>query len=346
MLRIAGCVCFVPVTVSWSRSLSLTSIAIEKNRVTTVALIVVFFLGIQAFLNLPRAEDPGFIIRAAQVITYFPGASPVRMEQLVTDKLEKAIQEMPEIDFIQSESKTGVSILIVNILESYREMRPIWDKLRRKLGDAQPDLPDGILGPFVNDEFGDVFGTIVTLTGEGYSYAELKEIADDVRDEILLIPEVAKVEIYGAQEERVFVEYNNAQLSELGVSPFQLQQLLESQNIIFSGGDVRTPYEEIVLEPSGNFESVEELRGTVIRLPGATISCTWEMWPTSIVATSIPRARRCTPAGSGDSPLRSACGKAAISPCWVTSCRRSLPISRVCIRMVSRSISSPSSPTT
>ena len=132
----------------------------------------------------------------------------------------------------------------------------------------QPDLPPNALGPYVNDEFGDVFGTILTLTGEGFSDAELEEVAEDVRDEILLIAEVAKVDIYGAQEERIFVEYNNARLAELGVSPFQLQELLQSQNIIFPGGEVRTSYEEIVLEPSGNFESVEGLSSTVIRLPG------------------------------------------------------------------------------
>ena len=236
--------------------MSLTRTAIEKNRITVVALVVILVAGIQAFLNLPRAEDPGFIIRVAQVVTYFPGASPQRVEQLVTDKLEKAIQEMPELDFVSSESKTGTSIILVSILESYDEMRPIWDKLRRKIDSARTELPEGVRGPFVNDEFGDVFGTILTITGEGYSYAELKVVADDVRDEILLIPEVAKVDIYGAQEERVFVEYNNARLAELGVSPTQLRELLASQNIIFPGGDIRTDFEQIVLEPSGNFESV------------------------------------------------------------------------------------------
>ena len=248
--------------------MSLTSLAIEKNRITLVALLVILVAGLSAFLSLPRAEDPGFIIRVAQVVTYFPGASPERVEQLVTDKLEKLVQEMPEIDFISSHSKTGVSILIVSILERYTDMRPIWDKLRRKIDDARGELPEDVRGPFVNDEFGDVFGTIVTVTGDGFSYAELEDVAEDVRDEMLLIPEVAKVEIFGAQEERVFVEYNNARLAELGVSPLQLSQLLSSQNIIFPGGDVRTDYERIVLEPSGNYESVEELRGTVIRIPG------------------------------------------------------------------------------
>ncbi len=248
--------------------MSLTRLAIEKNRITFVALAVILIAGVQAFFQLPRAEDPGFIIRAAQVMTHFPGASPERIEQLITEKLEKAIMEMPELDFVSSESKTGTSIIIVNILESYREMRPIWDKLRRKIDDVRPELPDGVIGPFVNDEFGDVFGTIVTVTGEGYSYAELKDVADDVRDELLLIDEVAKVEIYGAQEERIFVDYSNSRLAELGLSAVQLQQILESQNIILPGGDVSTGYERIVLEPTGSFESVEDLNGMVIRLPG------------------------------------------------------------------------------
>jgi multidrug efflux pump subunit AcrB len=247
--------------------MSITRLALEKNRITLVLLVVILVAGIQAFFNLPRAEDPGFIIRAAQITTYFPGGSPERVEQLITDKLENAIMEMPELDFVQSESKTGVSIIIVNILESYREMRPIWDKLRRKVDDVRSELPDGIAGPFVNDEFGDVFGTIVTLTGEGYTYAELKDIADDVRDELLLIDEVAKVEIYGAQEERIFVEYRNSRLAELGLSALQLSEILENQNIVFPGGDVTTGYERIVLEPTGSYESVEELNGTVIRLP-------------------------------------------------------------------------------
>jgi multidrug efflux pump subunit AcrB len=247
--------------------MSITRLALEKNRITLVLLVVIVFAGIQAFFSLPRAEDPGFIIRAAQITTYFPGGSPERVEQLITDKLENAIMEMPELDFVQSESKTGVSIIIVNILESYREMRPIWDKLRRKVDDVRSELPDGIAGPFVNDEFGDVFGTIVTLTGEGYSYAELKDIADDVRDELLLIDEVAKVEIYGAQEERIFVEYRNSRLAELGLSALQLSEILENQNIVFPGGDVTTGYERIALEPTGSYESVEELNGTVIRLP-------------------------------------------------------------------------------
>jgi multidrug efflux pump subunit AcrB len=248
--------------------MSITRLAVEKNRITIVALVLILFAGIQTFQTMPRDEDPGFIIRTATVMTYFPGASPERMEQLVTDKLEKSIRQMPEIDFISSQSKTGVSIIFVNILERYSEMRPIWDNLRRKVESSRGQLPDGIVGPIVNDEFGDVFGTIITITGEGFNYAQLKDVADEVRDELLLIDEVAKVDIIGAQEERVFIEYNNARLAELGISPVQLQQFLESRNVVFPGGDVTTGRERIVLEPSGNFESIEEMRRTVIALPG------------------------------------------------------------------------------
>lgn len=250
--------------------MNITRAAIEKNRITAVALIFVFLAGINTFSTMPRAEDPGFIIRWALITTDFPGASPERVELLVTDKLEKAIREMPEIDFLYSESKTGVSIIIVMIQERYTEMRPIWDNLRRKVERTKNlgELPAEIIGPRVNDEFGDVFGTIVTLTGEGYSYAELKEVADDVRNELLVIDEVAKVEIHGAQEERIFVEYSDSRLAELGLSASKLIGILTGQNIVMSGGDVTTGRERIILEPTGSFESVKDLRRTLINIPG------------------------------------------------------------------------------
>ena len=249
--------------------MNLTKFAIDNNRITAVTLLIIFLAGVASYYQLSRNEDPGFIIRVALVMTYFPGASPERVEQLVTDKLEKAIQEIPELDYVRSESKTGVSLIYVNILEKYRNMRPIWDNLRRKVEKAAQELPEGIRGPFVNDEFGEVFGIVLTVTGDGFNYREIKEVADDVRDELLRQSEVAKVDIYGDQEERVFLEYNNARLSELGVSPLQLKLLLEAQNIVLPGGDIQTADEKIVLEPSGNFESVEEIRRTVVNLPGS-----------------------------------------------------------------------------
>jgi len=121
--------------------MSITQSAIEKKRITSVALLLILVLGLMNFNTMPRAEDPGFVVRTALIITRFPGASPERIEQLVTDKLEKRIQEMPEIDAIRSESKPGVSVIYVDIKESYKEMRPIWDSLRRKVNDTLGDLP-------------------------------------------------------------------------------------------------------------------------------------------------------------------------------------------------------------
>ncbi len=247
--------------------MNLTRAAIQYNRVTIVALLVLVAAGLLAYGRMPQDEDPGFIIRIAQVTTYFPGASPKRVEQLVTDKLEKAIQEIPELDFLQSESKSGVSVIYVNIKKRYTAMRPIWDDLRRKVDGARQDLPENIQGPFVNDDFGDVFGIIIALTGDGYTYAELKEIADDVRSGLLFLADVGKVDIHGIQEERIHVEYNNARLAELGLSPTQLAQILEERNIVIPGGEIYTADEQIVLEPTGNFDSLEDLRKTVIKLP-------------------------------------------------------------------------------
>ena len=142
--------------------MNITRLAIQNNRTTIVFLLVIILLGINAYNNIPRAYDPGFIIRAAQVITYFPGGSPARVEELISDKVEKVVQEIPELDFVKSESRTGISIVTVNIKESYSDMRPIWDNLRRKVDKVAGDLPEGVIGPNVNDEFGDVFGIVMT----------------------------------------------------------------------------------------------------------------------------------------------------------------------------------------
>ncbi|MFW2405251.1 MAG: efflux RND transporter permease subunit [Gammaproteobacteria bacterium] len=247
--------------------MDLTRFAIEKNRVFMTMLVIVLIAGVSSYLGMPRSEDPGFIIRTALVQTIFPGASPERVEMLVTDKLEKVIQEMPELDFVSSQSKAGVSLVFVNVREEYTDVRPIWDSLRRKVERARGELPDDVIGPIVNDEFGDVFGSLIAVTGDGFNYRELKEIADEVRDELLLIDDAAKVEIVGAQEERVFVVFENARLAELGMSPVQLQVALQERNIVLPGGDVTSAYEKIVLEPTGNFESLEELRRSIVSLP-------------------------------------------------------------------------------
>ena len=251
--------------------MSLTRLAINQNRITITVIVLAVLAGLYAFQDIPKAQDPGFTIRTAVITTRFPGASPQRVEELVTDKIEKKAQEMPEIDNIISESRTGISIITVNFKESYRVMRPIFDDLRRKVETVVDDLPQGSSVPVVNDEFGDVFGSVYTLTGDGFSYAELKEVADELRDELLKEPDIAKVEVHGAQQEVIFVEYNNSRLSEFGLSPQQLAATLATANIVSSGGDVVSGRERIALEPTGNYESLQDLKRSVIQLPGGAL---------------------------------------------------------------------------
>jgi len=247
--------------------MSLTGIAFRFDRIVYVLTVILILSGLSAYIELPKAQDPGFTIRTAMVTTQFPGASPERVELLVTDKIEKIVQEIPELETVSSESQNGLSLVTVNIKESYRDMRPIFDNLRRKI-DSINDLPDGTIGPFVNDEYGDVFGMLYALSGEGFSYAELKIYADDIRNQLLKVSAISKVVIQGAQDEVIYVEYNNARLSELGLSPLQLSQTLSAANILRPGGDVKVGQERISLEPSGNFDSLDDIRRTVIEIPG------------------------------------------------------------------------------
>ncbi|MBD1584582.1 efflux RND transporter permease subunit [Pseudoalteromonas sp. S16_S37] len=249
--------------------MNITRLALENDRTAWVIFAAMLLFGILAFNKMPKDYDPGFIIRTAQVVTYFPGASPQRVEALVTDQIEKVVQQIPELDYVSSTSKTGVSIVSVNIKESYKNMRPIWDNLRRKIQSIESELPKGAHTPIVNDEFGDVFGIVIGLTGEGYSHRELEDVAEQVRDTFLRLPDAAKVEIYGTQEQRVFIEFENSRLAALELSAGILQQQLAARNIVNPGGTLYVGDETLVVEPSGNFESVSEIANTIINVPGS-----------------------------------------------------------------------------
>jgi multidrug efflux pump len=248
-------------------SLNITRAAITRSRVTLVALFVVLSGGLVALQILPRAEDPGFAVRIAMVRTYYPGANPERVEKLVSDKLEDAIREMPELKYVQSWSRAGISDVHVIIKEAYDDLEPLWDELREKVERAKYRLPEGVIGPFVDDNFGDVFGIIITITGDGISPAELKETAEEARDRLLRLRDTSRVDIFGVQEEQIFIEFENKRLAEMGLTPFRLKQILEATNITTGGGRVRMGHERIIVEPTGYYESIEELRRTVIPLP-------------------------------------------------------------------------------
>lgn len=246
---------------------TITNYFLKRWRITLMLILILSLLGLIAYIRMPRQEDPGFTVRAAQVLTFFPGASPERVESLVTDKIEKVIQELPELDFVISESRTGVSIVTMQMQEKFINMRPIWDSMRRKITRITPDLPSNIQGPIINDEFGDVFGHIITLNTEQLSPAELKIEAEKIQKELLRNRGIGKVELIGIQPERIYIEFDQARLDHANISSMQFRDYIASLNIILSGGYVDTENERLFLEPSGNYESVKMIEETLVPHP-------------------------------------------------------------------------------
>ena len=245
--------------------MNLTQFSIERNRITLTLLGTVILLGISLYLSLSRDSMPPYTVRVANIVTQFPGAGPERTELLVTDRVEKVVQELPELKEISSTSRTGLSVVTVTLKDevSPGTLQEVWDRLRRKLS-SMHGLPEGVK-PFLDDDgIGDVYGIVVGLAGKGFSYAEMKAYADDIKDEFIKLPDAAKVELGGEQDERVFVEYDDAKLKEYGLSSGRLQSLITSTNILSSGGQINLERERIILEPTGNFNSVDDIRKMLI----------------------------------------------------------------------------------
>ncbi|MEM9829719.1 MAG: efflux RND transporter permease subunit [Bacteroidota bacterium] len=249
--------------------MNLAKFSIEKTTIVLAILLTVILTGISSYNNLARDSMPSFTVRIASVVTAFPGASPQRVEQLVTDKIEKKAQELPELDEVTSTSRTGLSIVKVALKDEVptKDMQAVWDRLRRKLNKIE-GLPEGVVPSLDEEGIGEVYGIVVGLTSDGYSYEEMKTYADDIKDDFIKLPDAAKVELMGEQEERVFIEFDNTKLKEYGLSAIILQQLISSTNIINPGGQVNIEDERIILEPTGNFNAVEDIKDMLIPTAG------------------------------------------------------------------------------
>jgi len=245
--------------------MNIAALSINQNRITWVLLISIIAMGLAIYSSLSRDSMPPFTVRVASVVSSFPGASPERVEQLVTDKIEQVAQELPELKEVTSTSRTGLSVVSVTLKDEVRaeDMQAVWDRLRRKLEDLE-GLPDGVNPDLNDDGIGDVYGIVVGLTSDGFSYAAMKDYADDIRDDLIKIPEAAKVAMGGLQEERVFVEFDNAKLNEYGLTANMLKNFISSTNIVSSGGQINLGDERVILEPTGNFNDVSDIRGMLI----------------------------------------------------------------------------------
>ncbi|MBB3699527.1 efflux RND transporter permease subunit [Flammeovirga yaeyamensis] len=239
--------------------------SIEKNRIVLSVLAVVMIMGMVFYQSLSRDSMPPFTVRVATIVASFPGASPDRVEELVTDKIEKIAQELPELKKVTSDSRTGLSVVTVELKMDVapEDLQPVWDRLRRKL-DQMSDLPSNVYPQLQDDGIGEVFGIAVGITSDGFSYADVKKYADRLRNDLISLEDAAKVEINGEQEERVFIKFDNAKLKNYGLTSSSLEQMISSTNILNTGGEINLQNERIVLEPSGNFNNIKDIRNMLI----------------------------------------------------------------------------------
>ena len=245
--------------------MNLTKFSIEKNRITYMALATVLLLGVFLYQSLPRDSMPPITIRVATIVSQFPGAGPERVEELVTDKIEKVVQELPELKEVSSTSRTGISVVSVTLKDDVtpQELQSVWDRLRRKL-DVIQGLPSAVVPNLDDDGIGDVFGIVLGVTGDGFSYAQMKDYVDDIKDDLIKLDNAAKVEIGGEQDERVFVAFDDSRLKQYGLSAQKLSAIIAAQNILSSGGQINIEDERIVLEPTGNFDSLLDIENLLI----------------------------------------------------------------------------------
>ncbi|RUO78726.1 efflux RND transporter permease subunit [Pseudidiomarina taiwanensis] len=243
------------------------------KRSTTSWLVVLLLLlgGIVALQQIGRLEDPEFTLKQALVITSYPGATATQVEEEVTYRLENAIQALPYVDHVTSISRPGLSQIQVDVKTTYREydMPQIWDELRRKVNDIKGSLPPGSGEPIVRDDFADVYGITLAITGAGYSYKDIADYTDFLRRELVLVPGVGKVTVVGEQNERVVVEISRDKLANNGISPQQVVNLLQTQNAVSDAGRVYLDGERIRLHTSGQFADVAALADLMISNPGA-----------------------------------------------------------------------------
>jgi len=253
---------------------NLSKWALDHPALTRYLMLVLMLLGFAAYFQLGQDEDPPFTFRAMVIRTNWPGATAQQVAEQITDKIERTLQEVPYSDKIRSYSKPGESQIIFQVKDVIKgaDVTNTWYTVRKKIGDMRGTLPAGIQGPFFNDEFGDVYGVIYAIESDGFNYAEVKTFADDVRQQLLRVPDVSKVELFGAQDEKVFIEISQKRLAQLGLDFNQVLSQLAQQNAVEPTGALQTPLDVVQVRVAGQFRAVDELRAMPIRGQGTGVN--------------------------------------------------------------------------
>ncbi|OZA05085.1 MAG: multidrug transporter AcrB [Methylophilaceae bacterium 17-44-8] len=246
---------------------NLSSWALNNQVIVLYLMLMLTFAGMFAYTQLGQSEDPPFTFKVMLIRTSWPGASALEVEQQITDKIEKKIQEVPHLGYSSSYSRPGISLIFVVIKDDTfsGEIPELWYQVRKKVGDIRHTLPSNIESLTFNDEFSDVYGSMYALTGDGFDNFALKQQAERVRAELLKIKDVAKVDFFGEQKQRIFIEVSNAKLTTLGISATTLLQTLQTQNAVVQGGTFESRDERVRIDVTGRFTSLEDLRNLEIR---------------------------------------------------------------------------------
>ena len=243
------------------REFNLSAWALKNRSIIVYLMLVMTAAGVIAYFRLGRSEDPTFIIKTMVVQAAWPGASVEDTLKQVTERLERKLQETPKLDFLRSFTSAGRTTIFVNLLGSTTadEVPDIWYDVRKSIGDIRHTLPQGIVGPGFNDDFGDTFGTIYGFTADGFTHRELRDYVEDIRSRLLNVPDVSKIEILGAQDEKIFVEFSMKELAGLGIDRNALISALQAQNIVRPAGTIQTGFETLALRVSGAFRSEQDV---------------------------------------------------------------------------------------
>ena len=240
---------------------NLSEWALKHRSLVVYIMIVAVVAGVMSYFRLGRNEDPSFVIKTMVVQAAWPGATIEDTLKQVTERLERKLQETPQLDFLRSFTRAGVTTIFVNLKGSAtaKEIPDIWYHVRKSIGDIRHTLPAGIVGPGFNDEFGDTFGIIYGFTADGFTHRELRDYVEEARSKLLHVPDVSKIEILGAQDEKIFVEFSMQELASLGIDRSALIAALQTQNVVQPAGTIQTGDERLSLRVSGSFQSEQDI---------------------------------------------------------------------------------------
>jgi multidrug efflux pump subunit AcrB len=252
---------------------NLSEWALKHRSFIIYCMLAASLAGALSFMRLGRAEDPPFTVRTMVVKAAWPGASMDETLLQVTERLERTLEETPHLDFLRSFTRPGVTTIFVNLLGATNagEVEDTWYQVRKRVGDMRHTLPAGVQGPFFDDEFGDTFGIIYGLTADGFTHRELRDYAEEIRGRLLSVPDVSQIEILGAQDERIFIEFSTKQLAGLGIDQGAFVAALRAQNVVLPAGVIQTGAEKLALRVTGAFDSESDLRDVTFAVNGRTI---------------------------------------------------------------------------